>query len=152
MGTIRPDLALTMPSPPCRQQIENGAPSLHFGATGANWAITGYGATVLGSVLSRPATVWWGSAGSPRVQEWSVDNEHLRVIEGEHPWFPEVAGPGDPLGEPPLTLLRSVALDRHDHLWMTIRTADPEWRDVELGVGPEAGAAIVPAGRWHDYV
>ena len=131
--------------------LDSGVPSLHFGAASANWTIRGYGASVIGSVLGRPGTLWWATVGSPRLQEWSVEDELLTVMEGELPWFPEVAGPTDPFTEPPPTLLQSIALDRRGHLWMALRTADPEWRDVELEAGPEAGAAIIPDGRSDDY-
>ena len=101
-------------------------------------------------MTSRPGTVWWGAAGSPRVQEWSVDDDLLRVIEGDLPWFPEVTKTIDPTREPPSTLLRSLALDGRERLWMTTRTADPQWREVELERTPEGWR--VPPERRIDYM
>lgn len=129
--------------------IDSGVPSRHFGSW-YEWEDTPYADNVRGSVVSGPGTVWWGAAGSPRIQEWSVDDELLRVIEGELPWFPEVTEFIDPATEPPSTLLRSLALDAREHLWMTVRTADPQWRDVELERTPEGHR--VPPERRADYM
>ena len=129
--------------------IDSGVPSRHFGSW-YEWEDTPYADVVQGSVVSRPGTVWWGAAGSPRIQEWSVDDELLRVVEGELPWFPKVTEFIDPATEPPSTLLRSLALDGREHLWMTVRTADPRWREVELERTPE-GYRVPPASR-HDYL
>ena len=129
--------------------IESGAPSLHFGST-ESWVFTPYADDVKGSMISRPGTVWWGTAASPRIQEWSVSNQLLRVIEGELPWFPRFTEPIDPTREPPSTLLQSLALDDGERLWMTVRTADPGWRDVEL-IRDEEGP-YVPLSRRIDYL
>ena len=129
--------------------IESGAPSLHFGST-ESWVFTPYAENVKGSMVSRPGTVWWGTAASPRVQEWSVSNQLLRVIEGELPWFPEVTELIDPTQGPPSTLLQSLALDDGGRLWMTVRIADPEWRDVEV-IRDEEGP-YVPSNRRIDYL
>ena len=134
-------------------QIDSGVPSRHFGSRDAweyNWEAKPHAGNVQGSVTSRPGTVWWGATGSPRVQEWSVDDELLRVIEGELPWFPEVTEFIDPTREPPSTLLRSLALDNQEHLWMTVRTADPQWREVELERTPQGHRA--PPERRGDYM
>lgn len=133
--------------------IDSGVPSLHFGSRDAweyNWKERPHAGDVRGSVTGRPGAVWWGAAGSPRVQEWSVDDELLRVIRGELPWFPEVRRPVDRTREPPPTLLRSLALDGRDHLWMVVRTADPEWRGVELERTPEGWR--VPPERRTEYM
>ena len=129
--------------------IDSGVPSRHFGSW-YEWEDTPYADNVQGSVVSGPGTVWWGAAGSPRVQEWSVEDELLRVVDGELPWFPEVTEVIDPTREPPSTLLRSLALDAREHLWMTVRTADPRWRDVELERTPEGWR--VPPARRADYM
>lgn len=125
--------------------IDSGVPSRHFGSW-YEWEDTPYADNVQGSVVSGTGTVWWGAAGSPRVQEWSLDDELLRVVDGELPWFPEVTEVIDPTREPPSTLLRSLALDGREHLWMTTRTADPQWREVELERAPE-GYRVPPARR-----
>lgn len=133
--------------------IDSGVPSLHFGSRDV-WEYgrrdRPYADSIRGSVVGRPGTVWWGAAGSPRVQEWSVDDELLRVIEGELPWFPEVTESIDPATEPPSTLLRSIALDGREYLWMMVRTADPRWRDVELE--RTADGYRVPPERRADYL
>lgn len=129
--------------------IDSGVPSRHFGSW-YEWEDTPYADNVQGSVVSGPGTVWWGAAGSPRVQEWSVDDELLRVVEGELPWFPEVTEVIDPTREPPSTLLRSLALDAREHLWMTVRTADPQWREVELERTPDGYR--VPTARRAEYM
>ncbi len=133
--------------------VDSGVPSLHFGSREV-WEYDRrdrpFSVIVRGSVVGRPGTVWWGAAGSPRVQEWSIDDELLRVIEGELPWFPEVTEPIDPTTDPPSTLLRSIALDGREHLWMTVRTADPGWREVELERTPEGYR--VPPERRTDYL
>lgn len=126
--------------------IDSGVPLHHFGSRGDARGSGPYANSVRGSVTSRPGTVWWGGAGSPRVQEWSVDDDLRRVIEGELPWFPEVTETIDPTREPPSTLLRSLALDNREHLWMTTRTADPEWREVDLERTPE-GWRVPPERR-----
>ena len=125
--------------------IDSGVPSRHFGSW-YEWEDTPYADNVRGSVVSGPGTVWWGAAGSPRVQEWSLEDELLRVVDCELPWFPEVTEVIDPTREPPSTLLQSLALDAREHLWMTVRTADPQWRDVELERTPE-GWRVPPARR-----
>ena len=51
--------------------IDSGVPSLHFGWSGT-WVIREFADAVYGSVLSRPGTIWWGTADSPRVQEWGT--------------------------------------------------------------------------------
>ena len=130
--------------------IDSGVPSLHFGSMDDAWESAPYSDSVQGSVVSRYGTVWWGTAGSPGVQEWSVDDVLLREIEGELPWFPEVTEFIDPAREPPSTLLRSLALDDREHLWMTTHTADPEWREVELERTPEGYR--VPLERQIDYL
>ena len=123
----------------------------HFGSRGDARGSGPYANSVRGSVTSRAGTVWWGGAGSPRVQEWSVDDDLLRVIEGELPWFPEVTETIDPTREPPLdSAPRSLALDNRERLWMTTRTADPEWREVELERTPEGWR--VPPERRIDYM
>ncbi|MDE2678944.1 MAG: 6-bladed beta-propeller [Gemmatimonadota bacterium] len=130
--------------------IDSGVPLHHFGSRSDARGSGPYSNSVQGSVASRPGTVWWGGAGSPRVQEWSVDDDLLRVIEGDLPWFPEVTKSIDPTREPPSTLLRSLALDAREHLWMTTRTADPQWREVELERTPEGWR--VPPERRVDYM
>ncbi|MYA11924.1 MAG: 6-bladed beta-propeller [Gemmatimonadetes bacterium] len=130
--------------------IDSGVPLHHFGSRSDARGSGPYSNSVQGSVTSRPGTVWWGGAGSPRVQEWSVDDDLLRVIEGDLPWFPEVTKSIDPTREPPSTLLRSLALDAREHLWMTTRTADPQWREVELERTPEGWR--VPPERRVDYM
>ena len=133
--------------------IDSGVPSLHFGSRDV-WEYgrrdRPYADSIRGSVVGRPGTVWWGAAGSPRVQEWSVDDELLRVIEGELPWFPEVTEPVDRTREPPPTLLGSLALEGQNRFWMITRTADPDWRDVELEPGPEGPR--IPASKRADYL
>ena len=133
--------------------IDSGVPSRHFGSgqgRDRNRENGPYSDNLTGSVASRPGTVWWGSAGSPRVEEWSVDDELLRVVDGELPWFPEVTESIDPTTDPPSTLLMSIALDGREHLWMTVRTADPGWREVELERSPEGYR--VPLERRRDYM
>lgn len=133
--------------------IDTGVPSLHFGPgqeRDRNRENGPYSDNVTGSVASRPGTVWWGSAGSPRVEEWSTEDELLRVVDGELPWFPEVTESIDPTTDPPSTLLRSIALDGREYLWMTVRTADPRWREVELERTPEG--YLVPPERRGDYL
>ncbi|MXY77464.1 MAG: hypothetical protein F4Y40_10370 [Acidimicrobiia bacterium] len=132
--------------------IDSGVPSLHFGSKDAweyGWKERPHAGDVRGSVTGRPGTLWWGAAGGPRLQEWSVDDELLRVIEGELPWFPEVRRPVDLTREPPPTLLRFLALDTTEHLWMITRTADPDWREVELETGQQG--LRVPAGKQDNY-
>ncbi len=133
--------------------IDSGVPSRHFGSgqgRDRNRENGPYSDNLTGSVASRPGTVWWGSAGSPRVEEWSVDDELLRVVDGELPWFPEVTESIDPTTDPPSTLLMSIALDGREYLWMTVRTADPGWREVELERTPEGYR--VPPERRGDYM
>ena len=133
--------------------IDSGVPSLHFGSgqdRDRNRANGPYSDNVTGSVASRPGTVWWGSAGSPRVEEWSTEDELLRVVDGELPWFPEVTESMDPTTDPPSTLLMSIALDGREYLWMTVRTADPGWREVELERTAEGYR--VPPERRRDYM
>ena len=130
--------------------IDSGVPSLHFGSRDDDWEDMPYADNVHASVASRPGTVWWGTAGGPRVQEWSVDDELLRVIDGELPWFREVTEVIDPSRAPPSTLLRSLAIDKRERVWMTVRTADPQWREVELERTP-AGHRVPPERR-ADYL
>ncbi len=133
--------------------IDSGVPSLHFGSgqgRDRNRDNEPYSDNVMRSVASRPGTVWWGTAGSPRVEEWSIDDELLRAFEGELPWFPVVTEPIDPTTEPPSTLLRSMALYGQEHLWMTVRTADPRWQEVEIERTEEGYR--VPPERRRDYM
>ena len=133
--------------------IDSGVPSLHFGSgqdRDRNRENGPYSDNLTGSVASRPGTVWWGSAGSPRVEEWSTEDELLRVVDGELPWFPEVTESIDPTTDPPSTLLRSIALDGREYLWMMVRTADPRWRDVELE--RTADGYRIPPERRADYL
>ena len=133
--------------------IDSGVPSRHFGSgqgRDRNRENGPYSDNLTGSVASRPGTVWWGSAGSPRVEEWSTKDELLRVVDGELPWFPEVTESIDPTTDPPSTLLMSIALDGREYLWMTVRTADPGWREVELERTPEGYR--VPPERRGDYM
>ncbi len=133
--------------------IDSGVPSLHFGSgpdRDRNRDNGPYSDNVAGSVASRPGTVWWGTADSPRVEEWSTEDELLRVVDGELPWFPEVTASSDPATEPPSTLLRSMALDGREYLWMMVRTADPRWRDVELE--RTADGYRIPPERRADYM
>ena len=133
--------------------IDSGVPSLHFGAGDVRERgrrDRPHANDVRGSVTGRPGTVWWGAAGSPRVQEWSIEGELLRVIEGELPWFPEVTEPADRTREPPPTLLGAMALDTTGHFWMITRTADRDWRDVGLEPGPEGPP--IPAGERDGYL
>ena len=133
--------------------VDSGVPSLHFGSREV-WEYDRrdrpFSDIVRGSVVGQPRAVWWGAAGSPRVQEWSIDDELLRVIEGDLPWFPEVTEPVDRTREPPPTLLGSLALEGQNRFWMITRTADPDWRDVELEPGPEG--LRIPASKRADYL
>ena len=133
--------------------VDSGVPSLHFGSREV-WEYDRrdrpFSDIVRGSVVGQPGAVWWGAAGSPRVQEWSIDDELLRVIEGDLPWFPEVTEPVDRTREPPPTLLGSLALEGQNRFWMITRTADPDWRDVELEPGPEG--LRIPASKRADYL
>ncbi len=133
--------------------LSSGAVTLRFGAENAGAEVTGlqwnFGKSVAGSVVSRPGTVWWGWIATPAVQEWSVEGELLRDFDGDLPWFPEIHEPPDWAREPPETLLRRLALDGDDNLWMLIRTADPEWDEVPM-VQARGGPYPAP-GTEDDY-
>ena len=101
--------------------------------TGLQW---NFGKRVAESVMSRPSTMWWGWIATPAVQEWSVEGELLRDFDGDLPWFPEIHEAPDRAREPPETLLNGLALDGDDNLWMMISTADPEWDEVPMLLGP----------------
>ena len=122
----RPDLA---GYPLHLVDVATGVASLHFGSRRANDWWIGAGTRVAGSAVSRPGTVWWGSENGARVEEWSVDNELLRIVRGDLPWLPEVVPDMVPGGAPPRRL-RSLALDSNDHLWILSWVPDSEWRDV----------------------
>ena len=129
----RPDLA---GYPLHLVDLATGVASLHFGSRRANeWSIAD-GLRIAGSAVSRAGTVWWGSEYGARVEEWSVDNELLRIVNGDLPWLPEVVPPALPGGAPSPSL-KSLALGSNDHLWIVSWVADPEWRDVRR-VGPGA--------------
>ena len=123
--------------------LSSGAITLRFGAANAGAEVTGlqwnFGKSVAASVLSRPGTVWWGWIATPAVQEWSAEGELLRDFDGDLPWFPEIHEAPDRAREPPETLLRQLALDGNDNLWMLIRTADPEWDEVPMVQTPRGG-------------
>lgn len=111
--------------------LREGTPSLHFGMSENRWVATDFFAgAVVNSVLSPPGTVWTGRPTSPSVHEWSIDGELLRSIEGELPWFKEVTEDWVSREEPEPTLLRYVALDHDERLWMMTTVADPDWRDA----------------------
>ena len=119
--------------------LSSGAITLRFGAANAGAEVTdlqwNFGKRVAASVMSRPGTVWWGWVATPAVQEWSAEGEFLRDFDGDLPWFPEIYETPDWAREPPETLLRQLALDGDDNLWMLIRTADPEWDEVPMVQG-----------------
>ena len=133
--------------------LASGATTLEFGAVNAGDRKTDvevlFGGQEVGSVLSRSGTVWWASRPRPSVQEWSLEGEQLRVIEGELPWFPAITEFPDRSREPPPTRWRGVALDGDDNLWMLAQTADPEWDEIEMIPGPEGPQ--LPPGRGDDY-
>lgn len=116
--------------------LSSGAVTLQFGAANEGAEVTGlqssFDKRVVGSVLSRPGTMWWGWIATPAVQEWSVEGEFLRDFEGELPWFPEITEMPDRAKDPPETLLTGLALDPAGNLWMTVNAADPEWNEVPL--------------------
>ena len=116
--------------------IATGEASLHFGSRRASeWSIADFD-RIAASAVSRVGTIWWGSEYGARVEEWSVDNELLRIVDGDLPWLPAVVPDGVP-GGPPSPRLASLALDSDDRLWVVSWIADPEWRDVRR-VGPGA--------------
>ena len=133
--------------------LASGATTLEFGAVNAGARKTDvemlFGGQEEGSVLSRSGTVWWASRPRPSVQEWSLEGEQLRVIEGELPWFPAITEFPDRRREPPETRWRGVALDGDDNLWMLVQTPDPEWDEIEMIPGPDGPQ--LPAGRVVDY-
>ncbi|MDE2876051.1 MAG: hypothetical protein OXU69_06450 [Gemmatimonadota bacterium] len=112
--------------------IESGVASLHFGSEDPNnWSAAEFGGDVLtGSVVGSPGTVWWGRRSEPTIEEWSVNNELLRRIEGELPWFPKPSETEGRSGKP-APRLRGLALDSQDHLWMLTHVADRNWREVK---------------------
>ncbi len=132
--------------------LSSGATILEFGAANAGGELTdverNFGGMVQGSVASRPGTVWWGAIPNPAVQEWSLEGEFVRTMEGELPWFPAISEFPDRSREPPPTTLRSLALDAEDRLWMMVSTADPEWDEVETIQTPEG--AVTPVARIDD--
>lgn len=133
--------------------VASGATTLEFGAVNAGERKTDvelrFGGQEAGSVLSRSGTVWWASRPRPAVQEWSLEGEQLRVIDGELPWFPAITEFPDRRREPPATRLRGVALDGNENLWLLVETADPEWDEIEMIPGPEGPE--LPPGRGDDY-
>ena len=133
--------------------VASGVTVLEFGAVNAGERKTDvgmlFGGQEVGSVLNRSRTVWWASRPLPTVQEWSLEGERVRVIEGELPWFPAITDFPDRRREPPATRWRGVALDGEDNLWMLIQTADPEWDEIEMIPGPEGPQ--LPPGRGDDY-
>ena len=133
--------------------LSTGAVTLDFGAANAGEEVTGlqrnFDNRVVGSVLSRPGTVWWGWNASPAVQEWSVEGEFLRDFDGDLPWFPEIYENPDRSRDPPETLLTGLAVDADDNLWMTVMTGDPEWDEVPLEQ-TRVGLQISP-GHDDDY-
>ena len=132
--------------------LSSGATTLEFGAANAGGELTdiqrNFGGMQQGSVLSRPGTVWWGAIPTPAVQEWSLEGELVRAFEGELPWFPAINDFPDLSREPPATSLQGLALNADDNLWMMVRTADPDWDEVELIPGPEG--PILPLARNDD--
>ena len=113
--------------------VATGEPQRHFGAVGANWAVTDpYAASVAASGVSATGTVWVGKAARPTLAEWSVDGELIRSIAGELPWFPPVTRYPETGKERPPTLLLSLAVSPAGQLWMLTTIADPGWREAEL--------------------
>lgn len=106
-------------------------PSVHFGARNPNsWsARIPWGEFILGSVVSGP-TLWWAHAGSPRVQEWSADGEHLRTIEGDLPWFATITELVPDPAEPPAPKMSAFAVSRDDHALMLTSQPDEGWANV----------------------
>ena len=133
--------------------LASGATTLEFGAVNAGDRKTDvellFGGQEQGSVLSRSGTVWWASSPRPSVQEWSLEGEQLRLIEGDLPWFPAITEFPDRRREPPAARWYGVALDGKDNLWMLAQTPDPEWDEIEMLPGPEGPE--LPPGRRDDY-
>ena len=75
------------------------------------------------------------------------------MIDGDLPWFAEVTEDIDPTKDAPSTLLNSIAFDdREEHLWLSLETADPGWRDVARDVSGEEGVIAIPSDQWDDYL
>lgn len=133
--------------------LASGETTLEFGAVNAGEQKTDvevlFGGQEQGSVLNRSGSVWWASSPLPAVQEWSLEGEQLRVIEGELPWFRAITEFPDRRREPPSTSWRGVGLDGEDNLWMLVSAADPEWDEIEMIPGPEGPE--LPPGRGDDY-
>lgn len=113
--------------------LADGAPSLHFGAEEpANWKATDpHARRVVVGPASREGAVWGGKAGIPTAQEWSVDGQLLRSIEGELPWFPRLDRHPDPRRmEPPGPQITEIMADSGDRLWMETLLADERWRET----------------------
>ncbi len=112
--------------------LDEGAPSLHFGAEEpANWKATDPWARI--AVVgpgSRAGTIWGGKAGIPTLREWSGDGELLRSIEGELPWFPRLDQHPDTRRDPPGSMINVVMADGGDRLWMQTSLADERWREA----------------------
>ena len=113
--------------------LADGQPSLHFGANHAEWVASApYARSVRSSVLNPRGTIWWGSLGSPAVQQWSLDGTLLRTIEGELPWFGEAREAWTSYDDPqPSPLFAGLAVDAGRRLWMLTVTPDPRWNKDE---------------------
>lgn len=123
---------------------------VHFGTENANaWSarvpLAGF---VIGSVIGGP-TLWWGSGGSPAIQQWSVDGEHLQTIDGELPWFPKVTALIPNPSQPPPSTLKAIATDPAARLWMLTHQADRGWREVARQ-GAEGGITESSYGEYYD--
>lgn len=125
--------------------------TLHFGQEDSNWTITNpYAESVRGSSASRHGTVWWGSAGRPRVEQWTTEGEPVTVVGGALPWFQPLEGDMPQMGEdPPPPELGELAEDARRRLWMVSYTADPEWHEVDFR--SEGGEVFFPVAQSPDY-
>lgn len=106
--------------------------------------------SVRGSSASRHGTVWWGSAVSPRVEQWTTEGEPVTVVGGALPWFQPLEGDMPQMGEdPPPPELGELAEDARRRLWMVSYTADPEWHEVDFR--SEGGEVFFPVAQSPDY-
>lgn len=106
-----------------------GKPIHHFGSEEGDWnGLEPYAQMVILGLSPNPELVWWARPTPLRLEQWTIQGEHRRTVEGELPWFPMSLGASR--DGPPPPLLVAFGVDSANRLWLLQRVPDPDWKAV----------------------
>lgn len=118
----------------------------HFGSRSADFNVARpWAHQVLLAKGEQLGAVWIARPNELRLEEWTLQNDLIRVIAGDLAWFPRVDRIPAPGREAPPTRLKQFEFDGHGRLWLLSSVPSDGWRNAVETVAPDGEVIIDPS-------